>query len=548
LDEAFPLQSGVLIATPEILMSSSTVRRCFLFSLLALTSMVLAASSSAPQVKTHSGVVQGKDDGKVKSFLGIPYAAPPVGELRWKAPEPAAKWSGVKKTTEFGSHCMQGNVYGDMVFHDPGASEDCLTLNVWVPDKHVDPKMAVMVWIYGGGFVAGTTSEARQDGYNLAQQGGVIVVSMNYRLGIFGFLVHPELAKESGHNSAGNYGLMDQLAALKWVHDNIAAFGGDPGNVTIFGESAGSFSVSAQMASPMAKGLFQRAIGESGAAFSRSGLSFEAMSVRAEKDAALVKEKLAASTLVELRAIPAEKLLEPFSPPKSKGFDFGPDIDGYFLPESVPAIFAAGKQNDAALIAGWNHDEGSFEIAYAPQKPTAVSFKAQAQKDFGDKADEFLKLYPADTDERAFRSAQDFAGDQFIALSTWNWIEAQSKTGKQPVYRYRFDMAPFPKNPDAPRMGAYHSAEIEYVFGQLDSKTDVVWRESDRQVSDIMQRYWSNFAKTGNPNGAGLANWPPYTAADGWPVMILSSQPAAKKDDLRERYLFLSKEWAKPKE
>src|ERR1700751_1897685 len=282
-----------------------TVRRYSVFSFMLLTPIMLLASSSTPQVKTHSGTVEGKDDGKVKSFLGIPYAQPPVGDLRWKAPQPLSKWNGVKKATAFGSHCMQGKVFGDMVFHDPGASEDCLTLNIWVPDKHVDPKLPVMVWIYGGGFVSGTTSESRQDGSRLAQQ-GVIVVSMNYRLGIFGFMVHPELAKESGHNSAGNYGLMDQLAALKWVHDNIAAFGGDPGNVTIFGESAGSFSVSAQMASPLAKGLFQRAIGESGAAFSRSGLSFEAMSVRAEKDAALVKEKLAASTLAELRAIPAE--------------------------------------------------------------------------------------------------------------------------------------------------------------------------------------------------------------------------------------------------
>ncbi len=501
-------------------------------------------ASSAPQVKTHSGTVEGKDDGKVRSFLGIPYAVPPVGELRWKAPQPVAKWSGVRKATEFGFHCMQGNVYGDMVFRDPGPSEDCLTLNIWVPVRHEGGKLPVMVWIYGGGFAAGSTSEGRQDGWQLAQR-GVIVVSMNYRLGVFGFFVHPELAKESGHNSAGNYGLLDQLAALSWVHENIAAFGGDPGNVTIFGESAGSFSVSAQMASPLDKGLFQRAIGESGAAFSRSGLSFDPLSVREEKDVKLVNEKLGVSTLAELRAVPADKLLAAFAPPKSQGFDFGPDIDGYFLPESVPDIFAAGKQNDVPLLAGWNHDEGSFEIG--PQKPNAESMKATAQKDFGDKADEFLKLYPVDTPQQALRSAEDYAGDKFIAMSTWAWIEAQSKTGKQPIYRYRFDMAPVPSDPNAPRMGAYHSAEIEYVFGQLDSKTDVTWRPDDRQLSEMMQKYWSNFAKTGNPNGAGLPNWPMYDSTDGWPVMYLTAQPAAHKDNLRDRYLFLSKEWAKNK-
>ena len=524
-----------------------TVRRYSILSVVLLAPIMLLAASSTPQVKTHSGTVEGKDDGKVKSFLGIPYAQPPVGNLRWMAPVPLAKWSGVKKATEFGSHCMQGKVYGDMVFHDPGASEDCLTLNIWVPDKHVEPKLPVMVWIYGGGFVAGTTSEGRQEGSHLAQQ-GVIVVSMNYRLGVFGFFVHQELAKESGHNSAGNYGLLDQLEALKWVHENIAGFGGDPANVTIFGESAGSFSVSAQMASPLAKGLFQKVIGESGAAFSPSGLSFDAMSARAEKDTNLMKEKFGVTTLAELRSLPADKLLEPFAPPKSRGFEFGPDIDGYFLPESVPAIFAAGKQNDVALMAGWNHDEGSFELAFSPQKPTAESFKAEAQKDFGDKADEFLKLYPTDTPEHTTRSSLDYASDKFIAMSTWDWIEAQTKTGKQPTYRYRFDMAPFNKNPNAPRLGAYHSAEIEYVFGQLDSKTDVTWTDNDRRVSEMMQHFWSNFAKNGNPNGPGVPSWPPYTAADGWPVMILRAEPAAHKDDLRDRYLFLSKEWGKIQE
>jgi len=514
--------------------------------IVLFTPLALLAASSAPKVKTHSGEIEGKVDGQVHAFLGIPYAQPPVGDLRWKPPVPVAKWSGVRKATDFGSHCLQGKVFGDMVFHDPGGSEDCLTLNIWVPTKHAEAKLPVMVWIYGGGFVAGTTSEARQNGSTLAQQ-GVIVVSMNYRLGVFGFMVHPELAKESGHNSAGNYGLLDQLEALKWVHEKIAAFGGDPANVTIFGESAGSFSVSAQMASPLAKGLFQKAIGESGAAFSRSGLSFDPMSARAEKDAKLVKDKLGVSTLAELRAIPADKLLETFGKPGPEAFSFGPDIDGYFLPESVPAIFAAGKQNDVALLAGWNHDEGSFEVVFSPQKPTTDSFKERAKKDFGDKADEFLKLYPTDTDEHVRRSALDYAGDRFIAMSTWDWIEAQSNTGKQPIYRYRFDMTPAPKNPNAPRLGAYHSAEIEYVFGQLDSKTDVTWTQEDRNVSVMMQKYWSNFAKSGNPDGAGLPVWPPYNATDGWPVMILKAEPSAQKDDLRDRYLFLSKEW-KPKE
>ncbi len=501
----------------------------------------LSFASSELRVKTQSGPVEGKTDGKVNAFLGIPYAAPPVGDLRWKPPQPAAKWSGVRNAKDFGSHCMQGNVFGDMVFHDPGASEDCLTLNIWIPVRHESGKLPVMVWIYGGGFVAGSTSEDRQNGSNLAQH-GVIVVSMNYRLGIFGFFVHPELAKESGHNSAGNYGLMDQLAALKWVHDNIAAFGGDPANVTIFGESAGSFSVSAQMASPLAKGLFQKAIGESGAAFSRSGLSFDPMSVRAEKDSHLVSEKFGVSTLAELRAIPADKLLDPFAPPKSHGFDFGPDIDGSFLPESVPAIFSAGKQNDVPLLAGWNRDEGSFEIESAAQKPTAESMKEMAKKDFGEKADEFLKLYSSDTDQHARRSALDYAGDKFIAMSTWDWIEAQSKTGKQPIYRYRFDQAHSWKDPNRPRT-AYHSAEIEYVFGQLDSETQADWTPGDRQLSGIMQRYWSNFAKAANPNGAGLPIWPMYTSSDGYPVMYLTSDPSAHKDDHRERYLFLSKEW-----
>jgi para-nitrobenzyl esterase len=512
--------------------------------LLAMFIAPFAAYGDSPglQVRTESGVVEGKQAGTVRIFLGIPYAAPPVGDLRWKPPLPPAKWTGVRKASGFGSRCLQGPVYGDMNFRDPAGSEDCLFLNVWTPAKSAEAKLPVMVWIHGGGFVAGATSEPRQDGEHLAQQ-GVVVVSMNYRLGVFGFLVHPDLAKESGRNCAGNYGLLDQLAALAWVHQNIAAFGGDPAKVTIFGESAGSFSVSAQMASPLAKGLFEKAIGESGAAFSHSGMPFEPLAVREEKDSKLMSSILGVQTIAELRAVPAQKLLDAFGD-KPAAFAFGPDVDGYFLPDSVPAIFAAGKQNDVPLLAGWNHDESSFEVVLSPQKPTGDSMKATAEKEFGAKAAEFLRLYPAETDAQALRSMIDFASDRFIAWSTWRWIEAQSTTGKQPVYRFRFDLGP-PADPKGPQLGAYHSSEIEYVFGQLDSKANVKWRPSDRQLSAEMQKYWANFARSGDPNGEGLPKWPGYSPASGWQVMYLDEKSAAHKDDQRDRYLFLGTEWAK---
>jgi para-nitrobenzyl esterase len=523
-------------------MNATVVRGALVVWAMMAAPLTLFGALSSPQVKTDSGMVEGKGDGPVHTFLGIPYATPPVGDLRWKPPAAAPKWSGVRKATEFGAHCMQGRVYGDMNFRDAGGSEDCLFLNVWVPIKPSAAK-PVMVWIHGGGFVAGSSSEARQDGTNLALQ-GVIVVSMNYRLGVFGFFVHPELAKESGHNAAGNYGLLDQVAALRWVHNNIAAFGGDPGNVTIFGESAGSFSVSALMASPLAKGLFQKAIGESGGAGERPDPEASEKS-REAKDLKLANSILGVQTLAELRAVPASKLLDTFFKPGGENnFAFGPDVDGYFLPEPTPAIFSAGKQNDVPLLAGWNHDEASFEIAFNPKKPPVDSLKETAQKEFGAKAEEFLRLYPATTDAQAQRSMLDFASDRFIAWSTWWWMEAQSKTGKQPIYRFRFDLGP-PADPKGPQLGAYHSSEIEYVFGQLDSKAGIAWRPEDRQLSAEMQRYWANFARSSDPNGPGLPKWPVYSAADGWPVMFLDAKSATHRDDQRERYLFLTEAWVK---
>lgn len=500
---------------------------------LAASATLFAAS--APTVKTDKGKVQGylSQDGQIRIFKGIPYAAPPVGPLRWKAPQPAAKWHGTKETVSYGYHCMQPSVYKDMIFHDPGQSEDCLTLNVWTPAKDKNAKLPVMVWIYGGGFASGATSEARQDGENLAHK-GVIVVSMNYRLNIFGFFVHPELTAESPNHASGNYGLLDQTAALQWVRKNIKNFGGDPHNVTIFGESAGSFSVSAQMASPLAQGLFQRAIGESGGAFSAT-LPFATREEREKTDPETAEKILGVSKLADLRAMSADKILSVATPrPGVSLVRFAPDVDGYFLPESVSAIYAAGKQAKVPLIAGWNADEGGI-----PQKTlTVAEYDEQAQKHFGENAQKFLAVYSATTDDEALRAAKDFAGDMFIADSTWRWLEAQVATGGQPVYRYHFEL-PNPGDKFHTAGTTFHSDDIEYVFGTLDSRPGAVWRPEDRKMSEIMQTYWTNFAKTGDPNGDDLPTWPTYNAADGWQVMHLTPTPEARPDAHRARYEFL---------
>jgi para-nitrobenzyl esterase len=516
----------------------------------SVAALLLAGMSNVTtaQVRTDAGSIEGSvsADGKVQIFKGIPYAAPPVGVLRWKEPQPVVAWQGVKKTTEFGARCMQGNVYRDMVFRDTAPSEDCLYLNVWTPKASSGAKLPVMVWIHGGGFQAGATSEPRQDGEHLAHK-GVVVVSMNYRLGIFGFFSHPELTKESPHHASGNYGLQDQVAALQWVRKNIAAFGGDPENVTIFGESAGSLSVSALMASPVSRGLIRRAIGESGAFFSRTQPA-KPLS-ESEQDGAKFAASIGADSLEKLRAMSSQETLDAGFKGKN-AFRFGPNIDDYFLPESPAEIYAKGNESHIALLAGWNHDESNYHMFFGADPPTKENYSKKINQTFGDKATEVLKLFPAETDEQAKASADLLATANFIGYSTWKWIELQAKLDAAPVYRFEFDDSPplAPSAPGAPPQesrGAYHSAEIEFVFGMLDSKK-LPWRPEDYQLSEQMGSYWTNFAKTGNPNGAGLPQWPQYGAKDGYEVMHLAAKPQATADQQRAQYELLDKLSARP--
>ena len=499
---------------------------------------------AADQVHVEGGVVEGiaNADSSVRMFRGIPFAAPPVGELRWKAPRPVVPWNGVRKADQFGSRCMQGAIYGDMIFRDPGISEDCLFLNVWTPARSAREKLPVLVYFYGGGFTAGAGDEPRYDGEHLAKK-GILVVTMNYRLGVFGFLSHPELTKESDRNASGNYGLMDQLASLEWVRKNIAAFGGDPKKVTIGGESAGSFSVSAQMASPLAKGLFRGAIGESGAFFPLPVSPTLPARTLAEAEQAGVKFAAAAGadSLAALRAKPAAGILQ-VGMKNSAGI--GPSIDGYFFPESPAAVFQAGKQSRVALLAGWNADEAKMQVLFAKPRPNAESFAKRAETLFHGRAAEFLKLYPAATDEEALKSAEDFASDAFIAYSTWKWVDMQNKTGKSPVYVYRFEQAPatppglMVNGIPASEIGARHAGEIEYVFETLDSQK-LPWTDTDRKVSSQIATYFCNFVKTLDPNGQGLPKWPAYKAQDRYQVLRIGANTEAGPQIHRDRYEFL---------
>jgi len=487
---------------------------------------------AADSVRVSGGLLEGTTGSKpgIRTFLGIPYAAPPVGALRWKAPEPPAKWTGIRKADKFGNHCMQTTPFADMVFQSP-ESEDCLYLNVYTPAKTSSERLPVMVWIHGGGYYAGSGDEPRHDGSVLAAK-GVIVVTINYRLGVMGFLAHPELTAESAHKVSGNYGLMDQIAALRWVHDNITAFGGDAGKVTIFGESAGSLSVSAMVATPLTKGLFARAIGESGAHFGApGGTMMPVLLAEGEKRGKELAASMVAKSVAELRAVPAAALIKAtWSNPSN----YWPIVDGYVFPADPWEIYAEGKQNHVALLAGWNSAEAK-SMAGGMKTPEAL--EAALRKQFPGNEEAALKAYPMGDDAHQTQlSAVALMSDNFIVYSTWKWIEMQTATGKAPVYRYLFDHVIPTATGDAPAddPGAAHATDIEYVFGTLETKK-LAWRGSDRKVSELISSYWTNFAKTGNPNGPGLAEWPVYDAKTRQ-VLRLDANPKAEAETNRPRY------------
>jgi para-nitrobenzyl esterase len=491
------------------------------------------------QVTIDSGMLAGTASGQpsVRVFKGIPFAAPPLGENRWKAPQPVAKWDGVRKADAFGAPCAagpagpgrggRGPAPGAAAAtppaqtappREPARSEDCLYLNVWTSANNPNDRRPVMMWIYGGGFTGGSGGLAWYDGENLASKGPVIV-TMNYRLGSLGFFAHPELAKESGRNAAGNYGMMDAIAALQWIKRNIGAFGGDPNNVTIAGESAGAMMVGALVGSPQAKGLFNRAIAQSGGYM---GLTMGRMTPGQTAQANGVKtmEALGVKTIAELRAKPLNELTG-----LSAG---GLIVDGYIIPEDLSLTFMNGKQNVVDVLTGSNKDEANFGLCFGVggrgggPGPTIETFKANAQRRFGEAADEYVKLYGVTTDADAQPAAHMACGDEI----NWNmrqWAVAQAKAGKK-AYTYFFTRIPTINNAPSPQ-GATHTAEISYAFNNPKGQANQTWNDVDTKLADQMSSYWVNFISKGDPNGSGLPKWPEYKELASGRVMVLGDTP-----------------------
>lgn len=480
------------------------------------------------RVQVEGGVISGKEDatGELHIFKGIPFAAPPVGSFRWREPQPVVSWSGVRVCNSFGPSPMQGKPVPfsmwSQEFLIPASpiSEDCLYLNVWTGAKSTHERRPVLVWIYGGGFVSGGSGVPIYDGAATARK-GVVFVSINYRVGIFGFFAHPDLTLESGHHASGNYGLLDQIAALRWVQKNIAAFGGDPTNVTIAGQSAGSMSVNCLMASPLAKGLFEKVIGESGAIFTGETTPL----LTAENAGRDLLQKLNVASIKDLRAMPADELLK-----KAQG-SFRPIIDGYVLPDAVATLFREHKENPAGLLTGWTEDEIS------PPVKNARAFQQEIGKRFPflDPAG-FAQHYPATTDSEAAVSEKRFARDTMFGIQNYAWANIESERGRA-VFVYRFTRKP-PATGEYKKYGAFHTAEVPYAYDNL-RFVNRPWEAVDHRLATLMSDYWVNFIKTGDPNGPGLPHWDKYAVADKM-IMVLSEKPMSKPmpDAASLEYLF----------
>ena len=522
-----------------------------LWAVLLVTGM--AGAQNGPQVKVAEGVLEGVNESGVMVFKGVPFAAPPVGDLRWKAPQPVKSWEGVRKASEFGPNPMQENIFGDMNFGTSEMSEDCLYLNIWSPSKTLNEGLPVLIYFNGGGLMAGSGSEPRYAGLSMARK-GIISITANYREGIFGFYANSALSKETAHKGSGNYGFLDQVAAITWVKNNIKAFGGDPDRITIVGESAGSMSVSVLMASPLCKGLFAQAMGSSGSVL---GYQRVATLKEAEKAGDEKMKDLGCKNLKELRALPAAELL------KRAGVRSVPqyNIDGYFLTEQPIATYGKGEQMQIPLLVGGNSHEMVPSFVFQDKSATLKHVRDFAAERFGNHTDKILDMYGIHTDaDVQGENVIQLASDMFIGFSTWRWWNMHNQTCRQPIYRYNY-CHPRPEmrvknkvaglaggvqekkadTPAAPKLkGAVHSADIEYAMGNLPTNRVYDWQPEDYTVSDQFMNYYANFVKTGNPNGLGLVQWQATNGKTVAPVLQLDVQSKETADpQLEQRYQYI---------
>ncbi len=511
-------------------------------NLLILTAVFLIFQTGCSQtdikeeVNTENFTVSGFYDSEmgVYSFKGIPYAEPPTGENRWRPPVPKSTTDMVLNGREYGPICMQGEPTPfsmwtqEFIAPSGNMSEDCLTLNIWTKEGTIDEKRPVMVFIHGGGFSSGSNSVPVYDGTHMAQK-GVVFVSINYRLGIFGFYSHPELGQESEHSVSGNYGILDQIAALEWVRDNIEYFGGDPENVTIAGQSAGAFSVHYLVSTQKTEGLFHKAIAESGAAiFPRNDLSRTIDLDWAQDQGLEVQEQLGSNSLEELRSLDADLLLNVQT-------RFSPIIDGYIFPAPIYQLYEAGEYNDVPVLMGWNANEGNFSGAIQ----SADEIKISIQEQFGDYSDQILTHFPVDNDEIAAESQIELGSLSIFGLQLWKWASMQIENDGSDIFMYHFTKE-VPYNENQRSYGAFHTGEVPYAYHTLEM-SDRPWTDSDRYLSDVMSDYWVNFAKNGDPNQTGLPEWEPFTTEEYQTIILgeeirMTTIPSLERLKILDKY------------